>query len=288
MTDFESRYQEYVRRIEAELDALTALHGGTSRVAEAMRYSLLAGGKRIRPVLTLASCEALGGRMEDALPYACALEMIHTYSLIHDDLPCMDNDDMRRGRPTNHVVYGETTALLAGDALLTLAASVAVRGSDPQRNNAAVRILFDAAGVNGMIGGQEADLKAETCKPDLAGLESIHRRKTGALIVAAVMLGAVAAGKRPDTFYEYAASLGLAFQIRDDILDVEGDAEKLGKPIFSDEANDKATFVTLCTMEGAKARLAEETKRATNALTASGTADWFLAEMADYLLARES
>ncbi len=226
---------------------------------DAERYSLFAGGKRIRPVLTLEFCRMLGGEEAAALPFACAVEMIHTYSLIHDDLPCMDNDDLRRGKPTNHKVFGESTALLAGDALLTgafeAAASNTVAGAETSAM--AVAYLASCAGRYGMVGGQIMDLEGEKKALTLDELIKLHSLKTGALIGAAAVLGAMAAGvsmgdKCMKDVVTYAENIGLAFQIVDDILDRTGNAEELGKNVGVDEEHQKNTFLTFFSVEEAQ------------------------------------
>jgi geranylgeranyl diphosphate synthase, type II len=229
----------------AEPDAV----GG--RLLEAMRYSLLAGGKRLRPVLALAACEAVGGSLEAAMGFACAIEMIHTYSLIHDDLPCMDDDDLRRGRPTNHKVYGEAIATLAGDALLTDAFLTLARsattsaGVAPAALLATVAELAEAAGSAGMVAGQAIDLLGEGRTMTIAELEYLHRRKTGALFIVAVRGGARLGGAgeaQLETLEAYAGALGLAFQVIDDILDVEASTEQMGKRTGKDGAHGKNTY----------------------------------------------
>ncbi len=226
--------------------------GAATRLLEAMRYSLLAGGKRLRPILALAACEAVGGALDAALPYACAMEMIHTYSLIHDDLPCMDDDDLRRGRPTNHKVYGEAIATLAGDGLLTDAFKVLARAganaAAPAAALEAIAELAEAAGSAGMVGGQVIDLLGEGRELGLAELETMHRRKTGALFVAAVCGGARLGGanaSRLAALREYARALGLAFQVIDDLLDVEASTEAMGKRTNKDGARGKSTYPAL-------------------------------------------
>ena len=254
----------------------------------AMRYSLLAGGKRIRPVLVLEFCRLCGGDVQKALPFAAAIEMVHTYSLIHDDLPCMDNDDYRRGRLTNHKVYGEATAVLAGDALLTAAFSTLASAKlDAARIAAGTRILADAAGENGMVGGQILDLEGEEKQLGAAEIMQIHRLKTGALIRAACCLGVAAAGgtkAQMDAAARYAEALGLAFQIQDDILDVIGDAAKLGKATQHDEK--KSTFVSLYGVDTCEKMVQEQTQ---NALTALDVFDdtAFLREMTAQLATRD-
>lgn len=245
---------------------------GAEQVYEAAVYSLKNGGKRIRPLLCLAFAKAYGAERETALAYACAVEFIHTYSLIHDDLPCMDNDDMRRGKPSCHVAFGEATALLAGDLLLTEAFGVLAKsGLSAAQNARAASVLAACAGGQGMIGGQVLDLKYEQASPSLDEICAVHRSKTGALIYAACALGCIAANADDNalkTAREYAYALGMAFQIRDDILDVVGDAEKLGKPIGSDADNDKTTYVGLVGLEQSEKDVDAFTQRALDAVRA--------------------
>ena len=237
--------------VERALAAVVAeSDGAATRLLEAMRYSLLAGGKRLRPILALAACEAVGGALDDALPYACAMEMIHTYSLIHDDLPCMDDDYLRRGRPTNHKVYGEAIATLAGDGLLTDAFKVLARSGAhaPAALLETIAELAEAAGSAGMVGGQVIDLLGEGRELSLAELEVMHRRKTGALFVAAVCGGARLGGANAAqlaALREYARALGLAFQVIDDLLDVEASTEAMGKRTNKDGARGKSTYPAL-------------------------------------------
>ncbi len=270
--------EEVAALCERRLEALCPLRDpDTDRVTEAMRYSLLAGGKRLRPYLTVAFCCLGGGDPGVALTLGCALEMVHTYSLIHDDLPAMDNDDLRRGKPTCHRVYGEATAILAGDALLTEAFAV-ISGcgelSDRARV-AAVACLAEAAGQSGMVGGQMMDIAAEEMRLPVEKLCKLQRKKTGALIRAACRLGCIAAGSFEgalrDAADRYADALGLAFQIVDDILDATGDQEKLGKPIGSDAKEGKTTFYTLLGEKGARAYAARLTEEACAAV--SGLSD---------------
>lgn len=239
---------------------------------EAMRYSLLAGGKRIRPVLVLSFCEGCGGDMKLALPAAGALEMLHTYSLIHDDLPCMDNDDYRRGRLTCHKVYGEDVATLAGDALLTAAFRSLTEMEVPaERALRCVAILSGAAGENGMVAGQILDLEGEKRTLTEMELRNVHRHKTGDLIRAACQMGTVLGGGSEiqiESAGEFALHLGLAFQIRDDILDCVGNKEELGKPIGSDIQNGKSTFVSLFGLDHCQELVEQETDAALTALDA--------------------
>ena len=237
---------------------------------EAMEYSLLAGGKRIRPVLTLETCRLCGGEPAQALPFACAVEMIHTYSLIHDDLPAMDDDQLRRGRPTNHVVYGEATAILAGDGLLTAAFEELTRAELPaDRVVEAVACLSRCAGPAGMVGGQALDMAGEGRGMTRSELEQLQSLKTGALISAAAQLGCIAAGgsrEDRDRVRSYAQALGRAFQVRDDMLDVISSDQELGKPVGSDQANEKSTFVTALGLEGCQRLVDELTGRAVKAI----------------------
>lgn len=259
-------------------------------VYDAMNYSLLAGGKRLRPILTLEACRLCGGRLEDALPFACAVEMIHTYSLIHDDLPCMDNDELRRGKPTNHMVYGEATAVLAGDGLLTAAfeTALALAKGEPQRTLEALHCLSHAAGAAGMVGGQALDMSGEGRSLTLSDVEELQQLKTGALIAAAVEMGAILAGAGEEertALRSYAKKLGLAFQIRDDMLDVTGDEDSLGKPIGSDAQSDKTTFVTLKGLEECGRMVEKLTGEAIGALSLFED-PWFLVELAQVLVGR--
>jgi geranylgeranyl diphosphate synthase type II len=248
--EIESYLRERAAMVERALAGAVAEPGGpASRLLEAMRYSLLAGGKRLRPVLALAACEAVGGRLEAAMAFACAIEMIHTYSLIHDDLPCMDDDDLRRGRPTNHKIYGEAIATLAGDALLTdafgLLVTAASADAPPAAVLATVAELAQAAGSAGMVAGQAIDLLGEGSTMTIGELEYLHRRKTGALFIAAVRGGARLGGASEaqlEALEAYARALGLAFQVIDDILDVEASTEQMGKRTAKDAANGKNTY----------------------------------------------
>ena len=235
--------------------------GPAGRLFEAMRYSLLAGGKRLRPVLAIAACEAVGGAIDVVMGFACAIEMIHTYSLIHDDLPCMDDDDLRRGRPTNHKVYGEAIATLAGDGLLTdafrvVASSVVSNGgAAPKALLQTVIDLADAAGSNGMVGGQVIDLLGEGRTLELHELELLHSKKTGALFVAAVTCGARLGGANEAelrAMRDYGRTLGLAFQVADDLLDVEASTASVGKRTHKDEARGKATYPSLLGIEASR------------------------------------
>lgn len=260
------------------------------KVIDAARYSLLLGGKRIRPVLMLEFCKLCGGKEEDAIDFAIALEMIHTYSLIHDDLPCMDNDDLRRGKPSCHIKFGEDIALLAGDTLLTTAFSVAANAPvDDAKKVKAISVLAKRAGAHGMIGGQVMDLDFEVNKPDIDSLRAMYLRKTGALLSAAAEIGCILAGadeKTVQTASNYALNVGEAFQIIDDILDIEGDEKLLGKPIGSDIENDKTTYVSLVGIENAKSKAEMLTKEALGLLDLIGGNNAFLKDLTLYLLDR--
>lgn len=241
-------------------------------VSQAMRYSVENGGKRIRPALLLEFCRVCGGDYKKAVPFACALEMIHTYSLIHDDLPCMDNDDFRRGKPSCHIAFGEEYALLAGDALLTLAFETAMKSNlSAEITVKAAKELAKAAGVMGMVGGQVLDLQNECKKVGVSDLQKTDELKTGELIRAACVLGCVCAGaddKKIAAAEKYAHDIGIAFQIVDDILDVTSDEETLGKPIGSDEENQKSTYVSLLGIEKSRKTAEELTLNAQKALDA--------------------
>lgn len=268
----EEYYQSLYNLINATLcDYLSIDHTDYQKVADAMQYSVEIGGKRLRPLLVLEFCKLCGGNIADALPFACALEMIHTYSLVHDDLPCMDNDDYRRGKESCHKKYGEAYAVLAGDALLTYAFQIASdAGVDDHTIVKCTRALSNYAGIYGMVGGQTLDLaNEESSDVTVARLEETDRLKTGALIRCACELGCNAA-KANNEQYEaakvYAENLGIAFQIVDDILDVTGDEATLGKAVGSDAQNGKATYVTLLGLDGAKARAEDLTNKALLAL----------------------
>ena len=266
-----------------------------SSAHRAMRYSVMAGGKRLRPILVIAGAEAVGGTAATVLPTACALELIHTYSLIHDDLPAMDDDDYRRGRLTSHKVFGEAIAILAGDALLThafrLIAENAARVSDPAVIREVILEVADAAGTSGMVGGQVVDIESEGKAVTAETLEYIHLHKTAALIRAALRVGALLAGARPAdvaAIGEAGESLGLAFQIVDDILDVEGTLAELGKSAGSDERKQKATYPALHSIEASRAEAQTRIAWAKTRLATLGPAASPLGALADYILERRS
>ena len=285
-------FNELIPKIDQRLDALILeKEDGINEARKAMRYSLLNGGKRIRPILLLEFYKLCGGKGENALNFAAALEMIHTYSLIHDDLPCMDNDDMRRGKLSCHKAFGEDTALLAGDALLTLAFSAAAKtdGIPPERALRAISVLADNAGIDGMVGGQVMDLEFEKTGADADGLKEMYLKKTSCLLKSAAVCGCVLAGADEEYIKyaaEYADSLGLAFQIIDDILDCTADEKTLGKPIGSDEKNGKTTFVTLYGIDGAGKRAKELSRTAENLLDNFEGDSTSLRELTRYLLNR--
>lgn len=292
--DLNALLKDYKQMVENRIEELfPEADCSYNEVIKAARYSLLNGGKRIRPVIMMEFCKLCGGKPEDALDFAVALEMIHTYSLIHDDLPCMDNDDMRRGKPSCHKAFGEDIALLSGDALLTEAFFVAsnARVSAEKRLNA-ISFLSTNAGVHGMIGGQVLDLSFEENKPDAAALQDMYMRKTGALLIAAASIGCISAGKYDEETLKSAAkygyNLGLAFQIVDDILDVTANEEVLGKPVGSDDKNNKTTFVSLYGLSEAFAIAAQLSNSALDALDEIGGDTEALYEITNYLLDRNS
>ncbi len=288
MNDYKQMMQGYCEAIEEYLQGCFADDDKQKSLYDAMRYSLLAGGKRIRPVLVLEFCRICGGDWKKALPFAAAIEMVHTYSLIHDDLPCMDNDDYRRGRLTNHKVFGEALAVLAGDALLT-AAFETIADADAQGavKLKLVQILSHAAGERGMVGGQTLDMEGEQRRLTEDDVYTVHSLKTGALIKAACCMGAASAGAddaQMQAAEVYAQSLGLAFQIRDDMLDVLGDAEKMGKATGMDEQ--KTTFVDLYGIGECSKLIEQYTARAVDALGCFADSA-FLTQLAKMLALRE-
>lgn len=300
MIDFESRCREYAELINSAADEYVSIgafggreSSGLEKMLEAMAYSLLNGGKRIRPMLVLEFCRVCGGNPEKAIPFAIALEMIHTYSLVHDDLPCMDDDDMRRGKPSSHKVFGEANALLAGDGLLTLAFETALSAKDMtdfQKAKAGL-VLARAAGCAGMIAGQVMDLANEERQASLDEVAHTDKLKTGELIMAAASLGCIAANAdeiKIAAAREYCSDIGLAFQIVDDILDVTSSSEILGKPVGSDGENGKSTYVSLLGLEKSKALAEELTEKAKAALSVFGDEKEFLYLLADKLADRKN
>lgn len=289
-------FNDYIEMINSQLDSfIPECTYGEPVVCEAMGYSLGIGGKRIRPVLLLEFCRVCGGDVEKALPFAVALEMIHTYSLIHDDLPCMDNDDMRRGKPSCHIKYGEEYALLAGDGLLTRAFGVIAQSAAAKENPScaveAIAVLSELSGVEGMIGGQTVDLKNEGRKASLETLEIMDSLKTGALIVCAGKLGCIVAGagkEKVSAAVTFCSKIGHAFQIVDDILDVIGDEAELGKPIGSDGESDKSTYVSLLGLEKSREYADKLTQEAIEALDVFGEEAKLLKEIANMLIKRKN
>ncbi|MDX2479711.1 MAG: polyprenyl synthetase family protein [Desulfuromusa sp.] len=291
----QSYMKERIQLVDSALDRyLPGAETLPTVLHDAMRYSVFGGGKRIRPILMLAACEAVGGEVKNVLPAACAIEMIHSYSLIHDDLPAMDDDDFRRGNPTNHKVYGEATAILAGDGLLTEAFILL---SNPGTWGAAsadkycevLHILAKSAGSRGMVGGQVVDMEAEEKPVDFPTLEYIHTHKTGALILAAIEVGALlggASGKQRRALCRYGEAAGLAFQIADDILDIVADPSQLGKDIGSDQQRGKATYPALLGLSGARQRASELRELAFSSLNIFGDTARPLREIAGYIVDR--
>lgn len=269
---------------------LSYMPDGDDIVSRAMKYSIENGGKRIRPALVLAFCEMCGGDIQKAMPFACALEMVHTYSLIHDDLPCMDNDDFRRGKPSCHIVFGYEYALLAGDALLTLAFETALSADLPaDRVIDAVKELAVASGWKGMVGGQVIDLQNEGKTVTVEEIENMDKLKTGELIRVACVMGCIAAGRRDliESAEEYARCIGISFQIVDDILDVTSDTATLGKPVGSDNENEKCTYVSLLGIDKSKQIVAELTQKAKDVLNVFDGDTSFLEEFADIMEQRK-
>ncbi len=293
MFDLDAYLTERRAMVEAALARhLDACAGAPATLREAMAYSLLAGGKRLRPMLALAACEALGGRVDDAIDAACAVEFVHTYSLIHDDLPAMDDDDFRRGRPTAHKKFGEAVAILAGDALCAEAFRVA---ASPRagREAAVADVVYElarASGAVGMVGGQVIDIEATGKKIDVAHLEALHRAKTGELLLVAVRSGARMGGATADELERlsvYGRALGLAFQIVDDVLDITADLATLGKDPGSDREAGKTTFVDLLGIDGARARAKQVMAEGLSALTAFGAKAEALAALGKYTVERD-
>lgn len=294
--EFKNRLSQYGKTVDKAL--LKYLPDGSlpqKDVFEAMKYSVMAGGKRIRPVLVLEFCRACGGDADSALPFACAIEFVHTYSLIHDDLPCMDDDSMRRGKPSCHAKFGEATALLAGDALLSLAFDTALCNNKivsvyADRALRAAGELAKASGALGMVGGQVVDLASEGKNISLETLEFMHSKKTGAMIIAAAKMGCFVAGACEEYIKaaeEYARCIGLAFQIVDDVLDVAGNTEKLGKPVGSDNNNDKTTYVTIYGLNKSRELIKKLTEEAIGYLEPFGSKGEFLKQLAINLSLRD-
>ena len=298
MSDFNAALKSKVKDIESIIGKFLPEETGYQEIViKAMNYSILAGGKRLRPMLMQETYKMFGGSGEEIEPFMAAIEMIHTYSLVHDDLPAMDNDEYRRGRKTTHVVFGEAFGILAGDGLLNYAFETALKAFDTQEDAAkmlriskAMKVLAKKAGIYGMIGGQTADIEAETMDTiDTQRLLYIHENKTAALIQSSMMIGAILAGAEDDEVERIercAYNIGIAFQIQDDILDVIGTMEELGKPIGSDEKNNKQTYVTLNGLETSKQHVKELSEEATGILDSFGGDNVFLKELVLSLINR--
>jgi geranylgeranyl diphosphate synthase type II len=296
MDSLEVYLHQQQQRVEKALDQwLPALDQYPPGLMDAMRYSVFAGGKRLRPTLMLAAAECVGGDSDAVLPAACALECLHTYSMIHDDLPAMDDDDYRRGKPTNHIIYGEAMAILAGDALLTFAFEIVSSPALADRFSADVllqvsRCMANAAGSAGMIGGQVVDIISEGQKVDLPVVEYIHRHKTAALIEVSTTIGGLLGGGRPDqveALRTFGHQVGWAFQITDDILDVEGNAETLGKAVGRDAELDKATYPAVLGVEASRQRALELMQAGMTALSMFGARAEPLRQIATYIVSRD-
>lgn len=288
---FQEEYKKKQEYVNNWLETvMPKAEGDQKEVFEAMRYSLFANGKRVRPVIAMAICELVEGNIDQIMPFACGIEMIHTYSLIHDDLPAMDDDDMRRGGPSCHKQFDEATAILAGDALQAFAFEIMSRADiKPQLAMEAIRTVALASGAEGMVGGQIMDMKG--CDGDAVLHQKMNTLKTGALIMSSAWVGAIV-GEADMAQYQaigsYAKNLGLAFQVKDDILDVEGNTELLGKNTGNDKKQDKYTYVTLLGLDGAKRLLLELTDNAKDEIAIFGEKSFFLQDLADYLYHREN
>ena len=293
MTDIKNYVNQQAEIISRQLDGLLDKNM-PSKVLDAMKYSVSNGGKRIRPILAIEFSKVCNGDTSVAMDFGCSVEMIHTYSLIHDDLPCMDNDDMRRGKPSCHIAFGEDNALLAGDALLTNAFKTITTSKNISANNivTAVSYLSDYAGINGMVGGQVLDLQFEKTQPTVEEILKMYSLKTCGLIKAACVLGCLSSNDYTEdqisAAIEYAENLGIAFQIQDDILDIEGDVVSLGKPVGSDEKNDKSTIVKYYGLEKSKQLVKENTKKAISALNVFDTDTATLEQLAYMLVDRKN
>lgn len=295
--NFELWLDSKVKTVEKALsDNFIRKQGREQQIYDAMEYSLFAGGKRLRPVIMLGINEIFSNAYHTVLPFACAIEMIHTYSLIHDDLPAMDDDDFRRGKPSNHKKYGEAIAILAGDGLLNMAFEVMLRESlkldlDKGLLLKAISIIADSSGTKGMIGGQVVDMFCEESIKNVSDLEYLHRHKTGAIIKSSAIVGGLLGGASEGelkNIEKFADNIGLAFQIQDDILDVEGNQQKLGKPIGSDKDNNKKTYVSMLGLNESKKLQEKLTNEAIQALSTFGEKANMLVELCKYLLVREN
>ncbi|WP_042271879.1 polyprenyl synthetase family protein [[Clostridium] dakarense] len=292
---FKQSLKERANYIEALLNRYMPKEEGYQKtIMESMNYSLRAGGKRLRPILTLEACKVVGGNEEDVIPFAVAIEMIHTYSLIHDDLPALDNDELRRGRKTNHIVYGEDMAILAGDALLNYAFEIMLSNSvekeNPKKYLKAINEIAKSSGIHGMIGGQVVDVQSENKQIPKEKLDYIHNNKTAAIIIGCMRAGAIigdASEENLDKITKYAKNIGLSFQIVDDILDIVGDEAKLGKKVGSDIDNHKSTYPSLLGLEESKIIAHKLIEEAKDSIKDIGTSSEFLIGLADYIIDRE-
>lgn len=293
---------EFKKILKSKIDYIETLlkdympkeEGYQQTIMKAMNYSLESGGKRLRPILTLESCKIVGGKEEDAIPFAMAIEMIHTYSLIHDDLPALDNDDLRRGKPTNHKVFGEAMATLAGDALLNYAYEIMLSSSinkkDSHKYLKAIYEIASHAGIYGMIGGQVVDVESENKIIEKEKLDFIHLNKTAAMIVGCMRAGAIIGGateEQLDRITKYGKNIGLSFQIVDDILDITGDEEKLGKPIGSDIENHKSTYPSLVGLEKSRQIARQLVQEGKYSIEGLSTETDFLNQLGDYIISRD-
>lgn len=291
--NFKEKFKNKQDIVNKYLEEIINIKDAPGIIVEAMKYSLLAGGKRIRPILAISVCEALGGDYKEVLPFGCAIELIHTYSLIHDDLPAMDNDSLRRGKPTNHVIFGDAKAILAGDGLLNYSFEIMLSEIEKRdfekRYVKAASVIAKASGVKGMIGGQVVDIESENKKIDFDTLLKMHKGKTGALIEAPCIVGAIIAGKEDkiDIIRQYSRNLGIAFQIVDDILDYEGDCEILGKSTGKDSIEGKSTFVSINGIDESK-RMAEDYSEKAMEIALKIDSIGFLKDLTNYLLVRKS
>ncbi len=293
--EFKQALKERANQVESLLKQYMPKEEGYQKtIIEAMNYSLNAGGKRLRPILAMEACSIVGGNIEDVIPFAVAIEMIHTYSLIHDDLPALDNDDLRRGKKTNHIVFGEDLAILAGDALLNYAFEVMLSNSidkeDPNKYLKAINEIAKTSGIYGMIGGQVVDIQSENKKISKEKLDYIHNNKTAAIIIGCMRAGATignATEEQLENITKYAKNIGLSFQIVDDILDIIGDESKLGKKVGSDIENHKSTYPSLIGLEESKKVAYELIEEAKNSIKLIDSNAKFLNELADYIIDRE-
>ena len=293
--EFKQTLKQRANQVESLLkEYMPSEEGYQKTIMESMNYSLSAGGKRLRPILTMEACKVVGGNVEDAIPFAMAIEMIHTYSLIHDDLPALDNDDLRRGKKTNHIVYGEDMAILAGDALLNYAFEVMLSNSidkeNPNKYLKAINEIAKTSGKYGMIGGQVVDIQSEKKQISKEMLDYIHNNKTAAIIIGCMRAGAIignATESQLENITKYAKNIGLSFQIVDDILDIIGDESKLGKKVGSDLDNHKSTYPSLIGLDESKAIAYELIQEAKNSINMIGNDAYFLNGLADYIIDRE-